>query len=377
MEVPLIMVGYSIRNLEISEVLSDPENFIAEASLEATDEHVTMVYCRNRGMKHTDDGSILCTSSFDSGRTWDAAHTTVALQQFEDWGFTSPGVKHLEDGTILVVAHANGLAGGPAGQTTRFRGAYSSRSVDGGNTWSRPEAILAWPFRNINIWDNPEVGDDGSLLLAVSGTVAEASPYGTYADSSRSALLRSTDGGRHWYCHGTIAFDPAGIHAFYEPSIVGTGENRLVSLSRQHYALSGSSPPGGYLFASHSDDGGASWSAYCRTDVWGYPPDLVRLADGRVLCVYGHRKDPVSIKVVVSGDGRSWEEEDSTEIYRPPALGEASDEGAGRLNTGFRHIGYPSAVQLDNGTVLAAFHAFDEKDHRQIVLLASFEVADA
>jgi sialidase-1 len=366
------MTKSTLRNLEIREVVTDPTNFIAEASLDASADRVVMVYGRYRGMKHTDDGSIVFTSSNDFGRTWESAAATIALEQFDDWGFTSPGVKILQDGTILVVAHANGLVGDAVGRTNRFRGAFAAWSKDGGRTWSRPEPIQAWPFRHINIWDNPEVAEDGSLLLAVSGTVANANIHGTYAESSRSGLLRSTDNGRHWYCHGTIAYDTAGIHSFYEPSIVCTDINRLVSLSRQHYAISGGSPPGGYLFASASDDGGASWSGYHRTPLWGYPPDLVRLGDGRVLCVYGHRKDPASIKIAVSDDGFEWSEEQTVEIYRPPKLTDGPDEG--RLDSGYRHIGYPSAVQLANGTVLVAFHSFSEIERKQIILLASFEL---
>jgi hypothetical protein len=117
----------------------------------------------------------------------------------------------------------------------------------------------------------------------------------------------------------------------------------------------------------------ATWSPFRRTPLWGYPADLVTLPDGRILTVYGHRKDPASIKVAVSSDGINWKEEESIEIYRAPGLG--AEEPAGRLDSGYRHIGYPSAVALDDGTVLAAFHSFDETTRKQIVLLSTFRIA--
>ncbi|GAG90845.1 unnamed protein product, partial [marine sediment metagenome] len=129
------------------------------------------------------------------------------------------------------------------------------------------------------------------------------------------------------------------------------------------------------LFVSSSEDGGASWGRYRRTGLWGYPADLVTLGDGRLLAAYGHRRDPIGIKVAVSDDGLEWNEENAREIYRPPNLTNDDGRPAAGLDSGYRHIGYPSAVVLDDGSVRVAFHSFDETTRKQIVLIASFEVA--
>ena len=57
-----------------------------------------------------------------------------------------------------------------------------------------------------------------------------------------------------------------------------------------------------------SEDGGVTWSLPLRTDIWGYPPHLLKLRDGRVLCTYGYRRDPMGVRAVLSHDGgESWD----------------------------------------------------------------------
>jgi len=360
------MADYTIANLQFREVVRDSENYLAEASIDIRGDFAVMVYGRYRGMVHSDDGDILCVTSRDGGATWDET-PAVVMARFPRWGFTSPGVKILADGSLLAIAHAN-ERGQPGGFV--FYGAYSARSTDGGQTWSAPEPLLAWPMRGINIWDNPLELDDGTLLLAVSGAIEDANFGSSAYETSRAALLASTDAGAHWYCHGTIAYDPAHIHIFHEPGLAKTDDGRLVALMRQHYPKVEDAPPGGYLFFAESDDGGASWSPFRKTGLWGYPADLVTMHNGAILAIYGHRRDPIGIRIAVSPDGRTWQPAQERELLHAPLQGVSSES----LDTGYRHIGYPSAAVRDVGTILAVFHVFSEQ-RKQIVLLASFTIA--
>ena len=313
--------------------------------------------------------------SHDGGRIWDPSTHTVAMPQHQQWGYTSGAVKILRDGTLLVLGLSNMVTGHRSGSESRFRHGYIVRSTDGGQTWSEPEIIDAWPMRGAAVWDDPLELEDGMLLLAGYGPFQNAKAVGTYIDPSRSVLLWSDDQGKSWTYYGTIAYDPAGVHHFYEPGIALTPDGRLVALSRQRHTVFGNVPPGGYLFFSESDDGGSSWTPFRRTDVWGYPADLVTLKDGSILSVYGHRKDPMSVKVVVSEDGRQWSEANSILLYEAPNY-DTRDLGSSKrvIDSGYRHVGYPSATVLDDDTVLAVFHSFNEAK-KQIVLLARFRVA--
>ena len=61
------------------------------------------------------------------------------------------------------------------------------------------------------------------------------------------------------------------------------------------------------MWIAHSDDDGITWSPPRRTDLWGYPPDLLQLQDGRVLAVYGYRAEPMGVRGCVSENGLDWD----------------------------------------------------------------------
>ncbi|MBT3381838.1 MAG: exo-alpha-sialidase [Lentisphaerae bacterium] len=361
-----------IADLEVQIVGDDPENYLAEASIDIVKGDAVLVYVRMRGLDHHDDGSIMFMRSDDEGGTWDPSSLVEAMPEYDNWGFTSASVKILKNGTIMVLAHAmvvdSNLVHG-----ANFRGAWSTISTDGGCTWTTPEPLLAWPMRIISIWDNPVELDDGRLLLAVSGHIRDTDVSNSFSDPSRSCLLCSENNGRSWYCRGTIAFDPAGIHRFYEPGMTLTDDGRLIALSRQHYAEYCSNAPAGFLFSSESTDMGASWSGFQQTEIWGYPADTVTLHSGFVLNAYGHRRDPQSVRIAVSSDGKNWSNDNVFTIYSPPRIPELEDSKGNAMNTGYRHIGYPSAAVRADGSVVVVFHSFNE-ERRQIVLSASFRV---
>jgi hypothetical protein len=347
---------------------------LSEASIDTRGKEALAVYVRHRKLRDTDDGSILSIVSHDGGRTWDRRSLVVAMPESPTWGFTSPACLILKDGTMLVFALANTAVGQRAGSEARFRGGYVARSTDGGKTWSKPEQIDAWPLRVAGTWDNPLEMPDGTLLLPVYGALDSGYGVGTYRDPSRATLLWSDDKGTSWHAYGTIAYDPSGLRQFYEPSVARTPGGRLVALSRDRLGVFSNNPPAGYLFFSESLDGGATWTQQQRTEVWGYPADLVTLKDGSILNIYDHRKDPMSVKVVVSEDGRTWKEANASVLYNAPNY-DTRDLGSSRgaIDTGYRHIGYPSASVLEDGTVVAAFHSFNQQ-RKQIVLVAHFRM---
>jgi hypothetical protein len=298
----------------------------------------------------------------------------VALAQHKDWGMAAGATQILSDGTILVLGFCNMIADHRAGSEARFRRGYVTRSTDSGQIWSAPEVVDGWPLRGVAIWDDPLEMPDGTLVMAGYGQLDSAKVTDNYQEPTRSVLLWSDDRGENWYNYGTIAFDPAGVHHFCEPGMARTPDGRLVALSRELHVVFGNNPPGGNLFFSESEDGGASWSPFRRTDLWGYPADLVTLKDGSILSIYGYRRDPMSVRVTVSEDGRTWSKDNEIVLYHAPNY-DTRDLSVSKhiIDDGYRHTGYPSAAVMDDGTVLAVFHSYNE-DRKQIVLLARFNV---
>ena len=107
------------------------------------------------------------------------------------------------------------------------------------------------------------------------------------------------------------------------------------------------------MWFATSEDDGASWSRPARTPLWGYPPDLIQLQDGRVLAVYGYRRDEFGVRGCVSEDGESWSKDNEFTIST------GGDADPSVVNQ-YWHTAYPSVVQCEDGTVVVAYHEYSK-----------------
>ena len=143
-----------------------------------------------------------------------------------------------------------------------------------------------------------------------------------------------------------------------------------------------------------SDDDGFSWTPPKWTNIWGYPPELIPLRDGRYLMVYGYRRPPYGVRGVVSEDGLKWDVRDEFVIREGgvPRFAGADRPGSSMMtpssglksagqvrwdNPGiYQHIGYPSVVQLPDGTIVASYHEWsDDPEPLQYVRCTRFRLA--
>ena len=82
---------------------------------------------------------------------------------------------------------------------------------------------------------------DGGLLMPLEGTLDPAgyeSGGGISRETSRCFVLRSDDGGNNWEHWATVAFDPAQIISFQEPTMARLDDGRLITMmftSFRHY----------------------------------------------------------------------------------------------------------------------------------------------
>ena len=103
---------------------------------------------------------------------------------------------------------------------------------------------------------------------------------------------------------------------------------------------------GADLWQAESWDAGYTWSAPRRiTEHKEHPADLLRLADGRILLAYGHRKPPFGVRAMVShDDGATWDVGHKITLVAECTSGDC---------------GYPSSVQRDDGKILTAYYAHE------------------
>merc|ERR1711964_137170 len=118
---------------------------------------------------------------------------------------------------------------------------------------------------------------------------------------SMAFICISSEGGKTWNETRAIARHPE--YYFAEPTMIQLRSGRLLSHLRNCEQT-------GHLWQVVSDDGGATWSKPWMTPMWGHPAHVVQLGDGRVLSVYGHRREPYGIRACLSTDnGETWDDE--------------------------------------------------------------------
>jgi len=320
------------------------------------------VVLANSGDLFANCGSWIARSN-DGGRTWQNAGKPPRTGEIPSGSvlmlnsLDGCGVTH--NGTILAhyaLQHNDGRPYEGLSDPSYHIDLYVIRSTDGGQTWQQPFRLNAAPTENAGahrtrFFHMP----DGAIALAMgtwfqssSGPLPEAERY------VRSFIWRSSDDGKIWH-RDRKPFCLYGA----EPDLLVLPSGRILASVRYQrhklphdpkelaspHRMRNDSPPyadskrvGVGLVARntavlHSDDGGKSW-----TDpriVTGFDEQtgcLVRLSDGTVILVFGHKTDRRGQRFMLSYDeGETW----SRTVY---------NLGIGGL--------YASSVVLSDGTIV-------------------------
>jgi hypothetical protein len=99
-----------------------------------------------------------------------------------------------------------------------------------------------------------------------------------------------------------------------------------------------------HLWETFSDDRGRTWADPIETPLWGFPPHLLLLSDGRVLVTYGYRREPFGQRACISEDGLNWDR---------------SQEIIIRDDAPNKDLGYPASIELEPGKVLTVYYQPD------------------
>lgn len=226
-------------------------------------------------------------------------------------------------------------------------------STDGGDSWRPPLLApnLGWP--SLSGHASALVRPDGVSLVFLTAVGADG--WGR-----RPVVYASVDDGTYWTFLSVITSkhdDGAadgdrnvplrfGPHRYFYPRGITLPDGRiLLSLRCQR-------DPTSLLWTEifQSDDGGLTWRFLSRVNDWGAPGDLVRLADGRIACVYGYRLAPFGVRVRYSeDDGRSWGRE---WVLR--------DDG------GSWDLGYPRVAEIAPSKLMCVYYMNTKDDPIQL-----------
>lgn len=336
---------------------------------------------------HADSGQSCFIKSTDGGKTWDPSTKKVIWPYTDFMGNWDCAFTQINDGTIVMHTrvcnfiaprgiHSEGdqaLGMPPPGMPKRLKrqtGYVVLKSKDGGKTWTDPIEVNTSPIASSALGPYACGGSgaghiielpDGGLLMPLDGTISTKGVTGVESEPSRCFTLRSDDDGDNWEYWSTVAYDPASIINFMEPGMTRLKDGRLVCLLRTSHKPHRQDN----MWFTWSNDDGITWSPPKRTSLWGYPAAMKQLKDGRVLAVYGYRKAPWGVHGCVSEDGVTWDIKNEFVIREGgvpvPKPGSGPRSLQDMLIFGqYWHIGYPSVTQLEDETVIAAYHEYSD-----------------
>ena len=272
------------------------------------------------------EGDVECWASEEGGRLWQKRGVVAAHDPGTNRMNVAAGLAG--DGALVVMA--SGYDNRPRrGEKAGFGEAsvqplWICRSTDGGRTWEQggelglpPNASAEpMPFGDIVALED---GSLGASLYSWSRTRKENTAH----------YYRSEDDGRTWAWRGVIQNGDSN-----EVALLALEGGKLLAAVR--------TVVGRHLELFASEDGGATWAGRGPLTMGNqHPAHLLRLADGCILLTYGFRnKGLYGVGARVSEDGgKSWGDP------RVLAQWDGATDG-----------GYPSSVQVEDGTVVTAYY---------------------
>lgn len=218
-------------------------------------------------------------------------------------------------------------------------GEWGFRSTDGGITWSNRIPTL------VNSPHGPFELSDGRLLYAGKRL---------WEEEKRIGVCVSEDDGVSWKWISEIPTrEGDNFSGYHELHAIECKDGSIIAQIRNHNTANK-----GETLQSRSTDGGMTWSTPESIGVWGLPSHLLRLRDGRILMSYGHRRSPFGNQARVSEDnGKTW----SSPII-------ISGDGAGG------DLGYPSTVELEDGTLLTVWYEKLDSSPRAVLRQAKWRL---
>lgn len=202
-------------------------------------------------------------------------------------------------------------------------------SYDRGKSWQGPSELPLFNGTGTAARTDYIVDGKDDCMLFLTAPKANGK-------EGRIICVKTNDGGKTWSFVSWIGPEPED-YAIMPASVRLSDTELLVTVRNKTY-----------ISCYKSADNGLTWTAMpnpVEDTGAGNPPAMIKMQDGRLLLVYGSRKDPYSILAKISDDnGTSWSE--------PYVL---RNDGSGR------DVGYARVVQRPDGKIVAVYYFMDAK----------------
>ena len=330
-----------IRNISIYE---SPSEYCAWPSVARTSEGDLIVLFTRTEEHLGPNGAILLSRSTDNGTTW-LPPVVVLDSPIDD---RESGITTLRDGRIVghfwstfwteksyenlapksygsdLLKRWIDIVGRPEYRNAKqSSGASTAVSSDGGRSWT----IVAKGHDSVH--GGIELAN-GSLLIA------------SYRETPDSIEIHSADSpSGPWRSLATLVSPHPDSLSFGEPHMAQLKSGRVIMMIRANAHPYNDRDPRCVLWETYSDDNGKTWMAPFATPLWGFPPHLAVLSDGRVLCTYGYRRPPFGERACLSDDGVTWS------LRNEVVLRDDAPNG---------DLGYPASIQLERGVILTVYY---------------------
>jgi len=270
-------------------------------------------------------GNVELWASADGGRLWAKRSTVSDHADQPDHVRMNHAVGLDADGHLVAL-----VSGWSEGRRAPILDIQICRSTDAGRTWER----AIWP-RPVDERRVP-FGD----IVARPDGVLTAACYGKTGEAHHAYTCRSSDGGRSWGDLRPLAEN------HNETALVRLASGAWLAASRGSrctvdYGLIADTTSA--LTLSRSDDDGLTWAEQGVVTPQGqYPGHLLQLADGRVVLTYGSRIVGLygAAARISDDDGNTWSRAQVLVATHGPM-----------------DCGYPSTVELPDGTLVTAYYA--------------------
>ena len=214
-------------------------------------------------------------------------------------------------------------------------------SEDGGKTFPKSYKM---PITSPH---GPRVLSDGRYIYvgrAFHVADAHKTPGRVYNELKDYVYYMYSSDGYTWTDPVQIPIPDERIDIAGEPDVYEKSNGELLVLVRVHRKQADWGRM--YMYQVESYDNRTKWTEPRVLDLVGGPPHILKLSSGRLLCVFGCRKQPYAEKGIVSDDeGKTWS--------KPFVI-----DGDGVSDD----LGYPSSIEMEDGSILTVYYQDNKED---------------